>query len=209
MGEMEALRIEYRAPDDSDVAAMLGGMLKGGGSLAGNLAFSLVISGMFAALVFALSKSWMVAVAMGCALFLSSLVSNLSFFKAVERRRGMRGDASAVEVIHVDASRIVEVQPVGTGAALVFFTSPGEALLINGQWQLEFRPFPVAKFKLHRWADTKQPIRIESLGELVFPEESGVEVRPDYVVGDVELFKADPDTLQQDMDAAFGRPRAQ
>jgi nucleoid DNA-binding protein len=196
------IQIEHRAPSEADISFMLRDTAK---SLKGAVAFGLVVSGAVAALIYAVSKSVTAAVVVGCVIFIPSLISNLGFFKEVNRRKSMMTDPKAIEVIHVNASRIIQVQPIGSGEAHVFLSDSGEAVLLNGQWQLEYKPFPVADFKVHRWADTKEPIRIESSSKLVFPEESNVEIRRGYVMGDVELFRARPDTLQHDMDAAFGK----
>jgi len=60
-------------------------------------------------------------------------------------------------------------------------------------------------FRLSRWSDTKKPIRIESAGAEIIPEPSNVQLRANYKMSDVELFDASAETLQQDMDRAFGR----
>lgn len=195
-----AIQIGYRAPDENDFAVML----RGKGSLLRNAVIAMMISGALGVLIYAVTRSLIAAAVAGGGLYVSSLFSNLRFFREAGRRKRMATDAKAVEVIHVDASRIMEIEPTGTGAAYVFFAESGEALLTNGQWQQEFDPFPVAQFRIHRWADTKKPIWIESFGSLIFPEEPTLSLRPDYIIGEVELFKARPDTLQQDMDAAFG-----
>lgn len=195
------IRIEYREPEAADLKVTG----SAGRVLLGHLAFSLTVCAGLGALTYAVSKSVIAAIIIGGGLFVPSLVSNLRFFVELRQRERMMGDTTAVEVISVNASRVVEIQPIGTGEAYVFFAGPGQAILVNGQWQLEYKPFPAASFRISRWADSKDPIRIEISGEYIFPEESDVTVRPNYTVGDIELFTAYPDTLQQDMDAAFAK----
>lgn len=196
------IRVEYRQPDAADLeVARLASR-----AIGSNLAFALVVFGGLSAIVYAVSKSLVVAIISGGGLFALSLISNLRFFAKARSRNRLIMDPKAVEVISVEAARVVEIQPIGTGVAYVFFAERGEAILVSGQWQLEYRPFPVSSFQIFRWADTKEPIRIESNGTYILPEESDVIMRPDYTAGKVELFTAYPDTLQENLDAAFTVP---
>jgi hypothetical protein len=96
------------------------------------------------------------------------------------------------------------VEPLGDhGPALVFFADNSKALLLVGQWLLEYRSFPSSSFRLYQWADTKEPIRIEPTGKRVKPEHSTVQLRPSYRLADVEVFEATPETLQHDLDRTF------
>ena len=54
------------------------------------------------------------------------------------------------------------------------------------------------------YADTLKPIRIEPTGERIKPEESTARLRAEYKTGEIEIFDASPETLQEDMDRAFG-----
>ena len=55
-----------------------------------------------------------------------------------------------------------------------------------------------------RTLGTKMPIRIESTADEIVPEPSSVLLRADFKIGDVELFNAEPETLQEQLDRAFG-----
>ena len=181
-------------------------MTRSSGSLASNLlAVTLPLSAVIFGGVYLLSRS-LIAAGVVAGIFLSaSAVSNVRFFNEFRRRQGSTGDAAAVEVIEVEADRVLDIEPLGShGPALCFFLGEGRALLLIGQWLLEQRSFPTKTFRLHRWADSKQPIRIESLGARITPEHSTVRLRSDHRIGDVEVFEATPDTLQADLDRAFG-----
>jgi len=58
---------------------------------------------------------------------------------------------------------------------------------------------------LFRWADDGKPIRIEATGRTIEPEQSTVALQGRYRNGDIEVFRAQPQTLQQDLENAFGR----
>jgi hypothetical protein len=151
-------------------------------------------------------SSHVVAAGLIAGIFLAaSLISNLRFFKEIQRRQMLMRDSGAVEVIEVEASRVLDIEPLGShGPALCFFMGEGKALLLIGQWLLEASSFPSTAFRLHRWSDTKTPIRIESRRGPITPENSAAQLPGRYNGGDVALFDAMPDTLQQDLDKAFG-----
>ena len=173
----------------------------------------LIVSLPLAALIFAgayvLWRSILAASLISGGFLVASLVSNVRFFKEIKRRQRLLGDAQAVEVIEIEASRVLDIEPLGdNGPALCFFTAGGEALLVVGQWLLEQRSFPSRAFRLRRWSDTKKPIRIESTGAEIIPEHSTVRLHAHYEMGYVELFAASPETLQQDLERAFGHRAA-
>ncbi|HEX5959114.1 MAG TPA: hypothetical protein VFY92_10750 [Hyphomicrobiaceae bacterium] len=87
----------------------------------------------------------------------------------------------------------------------VFFSDDGKALLLVGQWLLSCRSFPSRSFRLYRWADTRKPIRIKSTGRRIRPEDSAACLRASHRLSDVEVFEATPETLQHDLDNAFGK----
>ncbi len=192
---------DYRAPVDADFVAIL----KGKSSITSSLRSALILFGILAIVVYAVFDSYVAAVAVGGGLFMASLWSNVRFFNTVNARRRLVQDDRAVEVIAVKATTIVDIEaPGSTGPAFVFFDDSTEALLVVGQWTLEFAPFPVADFKIHRWADTKEPIRIESSGTSVLPHTSSAVIHSNHRIGKVESFTASADSLQMDLDAAFG-----
>jgi len=183
-------------------------LTRGHGSLAGNLLKvaipGSVVAGAFVYLAF---HSWLAAVIVGVGLLAASAVSNVSFFRGV-RRRQTAGDPNTVEIITVEATRVLDVEHLGSnGPAFCIFAGDGKALLLIGQWLNDYRSFPCLSFRLHRWTDTKKPIAIETTGKRVTPELTKVRLRPSYRLGDVEIFDATPETLQVDLDRQFDIPR--
>jgi hypothetical protein len=137
-------------------------------------------------------------------LFAASFYSNFSFFREMKRRKSQKADANAIEVFDVSASRVVEIEFIGDdGPALCFFVGGGKAVLLVGQWLLEYDSFPCESFRVHRWSDIKKPIRIETSGPTIEPEKSSAQLRPSYKFGRVELLDAAPETLQGDLDRAL------
>jgi hypothetical protein len=131
---------------------------------------------------------WLSAIAIG--LFLASLISNIRYFRYVKRRENLKKDASAVEGLEVSASRVLDLEPMGDNApALCFFVGEGKALLLVGQW-LERDSFPAESFRLHRWADTKEPVRTEVTGRPLEAEHSTVQLRPSHKFGRIEMLDA-------------------
>jgi hypothetical protein len=111
-------------------------------------------------------------------------------------------DRSTVEVMEVEATRVLDVEHLGShGPAYCFFTADGRALLLVGQWLMRI---PVS-FRLFRWVEDGQPIRIEATGRKAAPEHSTVGLQSHYSNGDIEIFRAQPQTLQQDLENAFGK----
>ncbi|MGB7844276.1 MAG: hypothetical protein WBL63_01575 [Candidatus Acidiferrum sp.] len=120
------------------------------------------------------------------------------------KRRQDSNDSTAVEVFDVSASRVLDVEHLGSnGPASCFFVDDGKALLLVGQWLLEYASFPNKSFRLYRRSDTKKPIRIEVIGNRVEPEHSTVRLLPNYRVTKVQMFDATPETLQEDLGRAL------
>lgn len=195
------MTIHHRAATEQDLAALT----QGRGSLARNLAtVSLPVSAVVFAVVFAIWRSVPVAGAAAVGIFLASLVSNVSFFRRMQRRTALKTDAGAVEVLDVSASRVLEIEPIGDNApAWCFFIDPNRALLLVGQWLLDYHVFPSSSFRLHCWANTRKPIRIESTGPALAAEHSAVQLRPAHHFRKIEVFDATRETLQQDLDRAL------
>jgi hypothetical protein len=199
------IQTSHRAAVPGDLQAIT----ESRGSLIRNLlTVSLPLSAVVFAAAYLVSRSILIAGLISAVLFLASAVSNIRFFKEIRRRQELYEDDKAVEVIEVHAFRVFDVEPLGShGPALCFFSDEGKALLLIGQWLLEQRSFPSKEFRLNRWSDTKMPIRIESTAAEIIPEQSMVQLRPDFKIGDVELFNAEPETLQEHLDRAFGGTR--
>ena len=185
-------------------------MTRGRGSLGRNLLLAALPVALFPfALVYIVWRSLIAASIVGVVVFVASAVSNVRFFSKLRHRQESRADSEAVEVTEVQASRVLDIEPLGShGPALVFFAGDGKALLLVGQWLLRYRSFPSTSFRLYQWADTKKPIRIEPTGRRVKPEHSTVQLRASYRLTDVEVFEATPETLQHDLDRAFDKTAA-
>lgn len=183
----------------------IGAMVPQGTSMAKNILLtSLPVSAAVSAAVYLISRSVWVAGGIGVGLAAASIVSNVRFFRGVDRRTRQKGDPRAVETIDVEASRALDIEPMGShGPAYVFFSPDGKAILLIGQWLLEQQSFPCLSFRIRRWADTGKPIRIEPRGPAIDPEESPVQLPPTSRISDIELFDAAPDTLQDDLRRAF------
>jgi len=200
------IRTSHASADDRDFKAMT----RGKGSLGRNLALVYIPVALFLfALVYVVWRSLTAASIVGGLAFIASAWSNTRFFSDIRRRKDSRADSQSVEITEVHASRVLDIEPLGShGPALVFFAADGNALLLVGQWLRGYRSFPSTSFRLYRWADTKKPIRIEPTGPRVKPEHSTVQLRPNYRLSDVETFKATPETLQDDLDRAFNKSAA-
>lgn len=195
------IRQYYRTAGDRD----LQDMQRGKGELRRNILFvTMPVTAVVFVLVYLLSRSTFEASLLSGVFFAASLYSNVRFFRDSRRRARMKRDPRAVEVIEVDALRVFEIEHLGShGPAYCFFVENEQALLLIGQWLLEVREFPASAFRLHRWSDTGQPIRIEVTGKQLEPEHSTVTLRSTYRNGDIEVFRAKPETLQNDLDSAF------
>jgi hypothetical protein len=201
------IRTFHTSADDRDFKAMT----RGKGSLGRNLFLVCIPGALFLfALVYVISRRSLTAASVvGVLAFVASAWSNISFFTDVRRRKKAQADSQSVEVTEVQASRVVDIEPLGShGPAWVFFAADGKALLLVGQWLLRCRSFPSTSFRLYQWAETKKPIRIEPTGRRVKPERSTVQLRSSYRLTDVEVFQATPETLQHDLDRAFDKRAA-
>ena len=192
----------HRAADDVDLKALTHKR----GSLWRNLVTAALPAAALAfGIIYLVWRSALKASIVGMGLFLASLLSNIRFFRRVKHCESLKKDANAVEVLEVSASRVLDVEPLGDHApALCFFVGDGKALLLVGQW-LESDSFPAESFRLHRWADTKKPIRIEVTGRPVQAVHSTVRLRPSHRFGKIEMFDATPETLQDDLDRVLGK----
>ena len=188
--------------DERDFQAMA----PSGSSPARNiLTTTLPISVVAFVVIYGVSRSVWIAGVIAAVLMVGSIVSNVRFFRRVaDRRIQQQSGTLAVEVIDVKASRVFDIEPLGShGPALVFFAEDGKALLLIGQWLLEQPSFPSKAFRLRRWVDTGQPIRIEARGPAIEVDQSPIQVPDAARVRDVWLIDAAPDTLEQDLQRAF------
>jgi hypothetical protein len=153
-----------------------------------------------------LTRSHAVGLVVAGAVALASIWSNVRFFRTVGERGRPGSEQSTVEVMEVEAARVLDIEHLGShGPAYCFFTVDGSALLLVGQWLMEVPRFPSLSFRLFRWSDDGKPIRIDATGGTVEPEQSTVALQGHYTNGDIEVFRAQPQTLQQDLENAFGR----
>jgi len=191
----------HRAANDLDIKALT----PEGGSLGRNLAtVSFPVAAIAFGAVYAKWRSLRTASVIAAGLFLASLLSNIRFFRNVKRRETLKKEANAVEVFEVSASSVLDLEPLGDNApAYCFFVGDGKALLLVGQWLLEYDSFPAESFRFHRWADTKEPIRIEVIGRPLDATPSTVGLRPNHRFGKMEAFDATPATLQDDLDRSL------
>lgn len=196
------MAIYHRAANDLDVKALAH---HPGETLPRNLATASLPGAAIAfAIVYAKWRSVMAAGVTAAGLFLASLLSNIRFFRQIRRREALKKDPNAVEVLEISASRVLDLEPLGDDApALCFFIGDGKALLLVGQWLLEYDSFPAESFRLHRWADTKKPIRIEVTGQTLHATSSTIRLRSNYRFGKAEVLDATPETLQDDLDRAL------
>jgi hypothetical protein len=188
--------------DEKDLQAMA----PPGSSPARNILSTTVPLSVVAFLViYAVSRSPWIAAAIAGVLMVASIVSNVRFHRKVAgRRRDQQSGKLAVEVIEVEASRVFDIEPLGShGPAFVFFAEDHKALLLIGQWMLDQPSFPSKAFRLRRWADSGQPIRIEARGPEIEPEQSPIRVPDASRVRDVYIIDAAPETLEQDLRRTF------
>lgn len=197
------IRSYRRAADEADLKAMT----QGKGSLVRNvLMVSLPIGFVLFLGMYWLTRSHVAALVVAGAVALGSIWSNVRFFKTVGARGRSGSEQSTVDVMEVEATRVLDIEHLGShGPAYCFFTADGTALLLVGQWLMEVPRFPSLSFRLFRWADDGKPIRIEPTGGPIEPEQSTVALQGRYTNGDIEVFRAQPQTLQQDLENAFGR----
>lgn len=152
------------------------------------------------------ARSVGLALVVAGAFVLGSVWSNARFFRMVGARARPGTDRSTVEVMEVEALRVLDIEHLGShGPAYCFFTADGRALLLVGQWLMGVPRFPSLSFRLFRWAEDGKPIRLEVTGRQSAPEHSTVALQSHYSNGDIEVFRAQPQTLQQDLEKAFGK----
>lgn len=199
------IRIYLRSADHADLRATAPpGTTISRNFLLGSLPVAVALFG----LVYVFSRSLVIAGGLAASVFAASAASNIRHFREVARRATQGADPRAVEVIEVAASRVWDIEPVGShGPAFVFFASGGKGLLLIGQWLLEQPSFPALAFRVHRWSDSGRPIRIETSGPQIAPEHSTVRVPSSSRVPDIVVLDAMPETLQRDLDRAFGGSR--
>jgi hypothetical protein len=197
------IRTYRRSAEAEDVKALK----RGKGSPVRNiLTVTFPIGAVVFAALYAVTDSYVLPSIVAGVLVLGSIRSNLEFFKTAGARETARAGRPSVEVIEVEASRVFEIEHLGSnGPAYCFFTGDGNTLLVVGQWLMEFPTFPTLSFRLSRWMDDGKPIRIETTGPEVTPEPSTVALQGHYSNGDIEVFRARPETLQQDLEDAFGK----
>jgi len=200
------LKTYSRAADDQDLKASAQGQV----SLRRNILLTLVpVCALVFGVVYLIWRSVWAAGAASMVLFAASSYSNMSFFREMKRRQAQKADADAIEVLEVSASGVVDIEFIGdNGPALCFFVGEGKALLLVGQWLMDYDSFPCESFRLHRWSDTKRPIRVEVTGRAIEAEKSNVQLRKSHKYGKSELLDAAPDTLQEDLDRALNRQSA-
>jgi hypothetical protein len=197
------VRLERATPVDLAIAS------HGSGSLGRNLALSFGLFLGLGAFVWFFTGSLAWSIGLGGAPFALSVWGNLSHFRMLARRRERAATTPEVEILEVDARRVIEVEPAGDHEpAWLFVCDDGHLLLLVGQWLREQRGFPSLTFTFRRWADTGRPIRIEPRSPRVEPEPlwlalTGVH-RPPHAL----LFSGDLDDLQASFDAALARADA-
>jgi hypothetical protein len=197
------IRSYRRAADAEDLKAMT----QGEGSPVRNvLTVTLPIGALLFFGMFWLARSVWPALVVAGAVVLGSVWSNARFFRTVGARARPGPDHSTVEVMEVEATRVLDIEHLGShGPAYCFFTADGRALLLVGQWLMRVPRFPSLSFRLFRWVEDGKPIRIEVTGRKAAPEHSTVGLQSHYSNGDITIFRAQPQTLQQDLENAFGK----
>jgi hypothetical protein len=197
------IRTVQTSIDDRDLRAMT----RGKGSLGRNLVLvTIPATLLFFGLVYIVWRSWLVAWIAAACVFAASAWSNLRFSREVRRRRESRAYPGTVQVTEVEASLVLDIEPLGShGPAWVFFADDGKAMLLVGQWLLGYRTFPSMSFRLYQWSDTKEVIRIAPTGKRAKLEASTAQLRASYRPIHAEVFEATPETLQNDLDRAFSK----
>jgi len=197
------LTASHRAANDLDLKRLT----RAHGTLGRNIAtVSLPAAAVVFGIAYVLWRSMLVAAVIATSLLVASLISNIRFFRKVKQRELLKADDKAVTVFDVSSDQVLDIEPLGDNApAFCFFVGEEKALLLVGQWLLDYDSFPTKSFQIHCWANTKEPIRIEMNGQHVEPEQSRIKLRSNYQFGKIELFDATPETLQSDLDRALMR----
>ena len=197
------IRSYRRAADAEDLKAMTQGK---GSPVRNILTVTFPIGVLLWLGTYWLARSVWPALAVAGAFVLGSVWSNARFFRTVGARAKLGTDHSIVEVMEVEATRALDIEHLGShGPAYCFFTGDGRALLLVGQWLMRTPRFPSLSFRLLRWVENGTPIRLEVTGSKTAPEHSSVALQSHYSNGDIEIFRAQPQTLQQDLENAFGK----
>jgi hypothetical protein len=197
------IRSYRRAADAEDLKAMTQGK---GSPVRNILTVTFPIGVLLWLGTYWLARSAWPALVVAGAFVLGSVWSNARFFKTVGARAKPGTDRSTIEVMEVEATRVLDIEHLGShGPAYCFFTVDGRAMLLVGQWLMQARRFPSLSFRLFRWVEDGTPIRIEVTGSRTAPEHSTVALQSHYSNGDIEVFRAQPQTLQQDLENAFGK----
>lgn len=197
------IRSYRRAADAEDLKAMTQGK---GSPVRNVLTVTLPIGALLFLGMYWLARSVWPALVVASAFVLGSVWSNARFFRTVGARARPGTDRSTVEVLEVEATRVLDIEHLGShGPAYCFFTADGRALLLVGQWLMRTPRFPALSFRLFRWVEDGTPIRIEVTGSKTAPEHATVALQSHYSNGDIEIFPAQPQTLQQDLENAFGK----
>ena len=200
------IRIYQRPADAEDLKAMKDGK----GSFVRNVSTITLPFGalLFVGIYWLFNSSWL-ALALAGLFVAGSTWSNTKFFRTVGAREKSGTGRSTVDVLEVDAVRVLDIEHLGShGPAYCFITDDNRALLLIGQWLMRVPKFPSLSFRLCRWIDDGTPIRIESTGRKVKPEHSAISLKSHYSNRDIEVFPAHPETLQQDLEKAFGKGAA-
>lgn len=197
------LTVNYRAIVEPDLVALR----RGRGSLWRNIAsVSVPVSLLVFVGVYLYRGSRLGASLVGAAVFAASVWSNLIFHRKLRARESRTLDEKAVEVLEVTGGRVLDIEPLGDDApAYCIFVGDGKALLLVGQWLLEYESFPAESFRLHRWADTKAPIRMEIMGRPTDAEKCNVKLQPGHKYSKAQVVSATEATLQQDFDRELTR----
>jgi hypothetical protein len=197
------IRSYRRAADAEDLKAMTQGK---GSPVRNILTVTLPIGVLLWLGMYWLARSVWPALVVAGAFALGSVWSNARFFRTVGARAKPGTDHSTVEMMEVEATRVLDIEHLGShGPAYCFFTVDGRALLLVGQWSIQTPRFPSLSFRLFRWVEDGTPIRIEVIGSKTAPEPSTVALQSQYSNGDIEVFRAQPQTLQQDLENPFGK----
>jgi hypothetical protein len=162
-------------------------------------------------------------------LLAASIYSILSHHRRIKQLERRLAEPEPIEVVEVHASRVFDLESP-LGPALCFELSNREMLLIHGQWLLEHnlyrapRPlgdgnqerfnlsddpfgFPSGHFALHRWRGEVTPFWIQVIGAYMAPEALAVQLPTSAKMQKVEVFAGTFDSLQRDIDYAFGNKK--
>jgi hypothetical protein len=87
------------------------------------------------------------------------------------RRRHRELDAGRVEMLRVEAARLVEQEgDEGEGPIYFFGVGPDAILYLEGPWLYDHVTFPSSSFTLHRLPSSGEVLRLDVTGERLLPE---------------------------------------